>query len=190
MSDFTRILSQIELGDPSAAEQLLPLVYAELRRLAQDRMANERADHTLQGTALVHEAYIRLVDTEKVKHWDSRGHFFGAAAEAMRRILIESARRKKCVKRGENLDRQSDDNLDFAASDDCDPDLLLDIDAGVSRLAEEDAEAAKLVKLRLFGGLSVTEAGEMLGMSRTEAYRTWDFVRSWFAVNSPIGSDL
>ena len=190
MSDVTRILSQIESGDPKAAEQLLPLVYEELRRLAKDRMANERADHTLQGTALVHEAYIRLVDTEKVKHWDSRGHFFGAAAEAMRRILIESARSKKCVKRGENLDRQSIDNLDIAAANECDPDLLLDIDAGLTRLADEDAEAAELVKLRLFGGFSVTEAGEMLGMSRTVAYRTWDFARSWFAVNNVSGAEL
>lgn len=190
MSDVTQILSQIESGDPSAAEKLLPLVYTELRRLAKDRMANERADHTLQGTALVHEAYIRLVDTEKVKHWDSRGHFFGAAAEAMRRILIESARSKKCVKRCENLDRLSVDNFDIAAANECDPDLLLDIDAGLSRLAQEDVEAAELVKLRLFGGFSVTEAGEMLGMSRTVAYRTWDFVRSWFAVNSVNGTDL
>lgn len=190
MSDVTRILSQIELGDPSAAEKLLPLVYTELRRLAKDRMANERADHTLQGTALVHEAYIRLVDTEKVKHWDSRGHFFGAAAEAMRRILIESARSKKCVKRGENLDRKSIENLDFAISNESDPDLLLDIDAGLTRLAEEDSEAAELVKLRLFGGLSVTDAGEMLGMSRTVAYRNWDFVRSWFAVNNVNETDL
>lgn len=190
MSDVTRILSQIESGDPSAADKLLPLVYAELRRLAKDRMANERSDHTLQATALVHEAYIRLVDTEKVKHWDSRGHFFGAAAESMRRILIESARSKKCAKRGENLDRQLIDNLEFAPAQKCDPDLLLDLDAALTRLAGEDFEAAELVKLRLFGGFSVTEAGEMLGMSRSVAYRNWDFVRSWFAVNNVIGAEL
>ncbi len=190
MSDVTQILSQIESGDPSAADKLLPLVYAELRRLARDRMANERADHTLQATALVHEAYLRLIGTEKEMHWESRAHFFGAAAESMRRILIESARSKKCLKRGENFDRQSVDNLEFAEANGCDPDLMLDIDAGVSRLAAEDAEAAELVKLRLFGGFSVTEAGEILGMSRTVAYRTWDFVRSWFAVNISHLKDL
>lgn len=153
-------------------------------------MANERADHTLQSTALVHEAYVRLVDTDEAKHWDSRGHFFAAAAEAMRRILIESARGKQSQKRRDDPHRLPAEGLDFAASTNCDPDLLLDIDASVTRLAEEDAEAAELVKLRLFAGLSVTEAGEMLGMSRSAAYRTWDFVRSWFAVNYANGADL
>ncbi|HUG66162.1 MAG TPA: ECF-type sigma factor [Pirellulaceae bacterium] len=190
MSDVTHILSQIESGDPQASAELLPIVYEELRRLAKARMANERADHTLQSTALVHEAYVRLVDTDEAKHWDSRGHFFAAAAEAMRRILIESARGKHSQKRGDHLHRISAEGLDFAASTNCDPDLLLDIDAGVNRLAEEDAEAAELVKLRLFAGLTVTEAGEMLGMSRTSAYRTWEFVRSWFAVNYAGGADL
>jgi RNA polymerase sigma factor (TIGR02999 family) len=169
---------------------LLPIVYKELRRLAQTRMALERADHTLQSTALVHEAYLRLVGTDGVQHWDSRGHFFAAAAEAMRRILIESARSKRSQKRGQNHHGVSAEQLDFAASTNCDPDLLLDINAGVDRLAEEDAEAAELVKLRLFAGLSVTEAGEMLGMSRSAVYRTWDFVRSWFAVNYAGGADL
>ncbi len=190
MSDVTRILSEIESGDPSAAEKLLPLVYEELRKLARARMASERADHTLQATALVHEAYLRLVDVERVMHWKSRSQFFSAAAEAMRRILIESARSKHSLKRGENFNLVATAGLDFAAGSNCDPDLLLDIDAGVTRLAEEDAEAAELVKLRLFAGLSVTEAGEMLGMSRTSAYRTWDFVRSWFAVNYADGASL
>lgn len=153
-------------------------------------MTNERADHTLAGTALVHEAYVRLVDADKTRHWDSRGHFFAAAAEAMRRILIESARSKHSQKRGECPIRLSAERLDFSASTNCDPDLLLDIDASVTRLAEEDAEAAELVKLRLFAGLSVTEAGEMMGMSRSAAYRTWDFVRSWFLVNYAGGADL
>ena len=136
----------------------------------------------------MHEAYVRLVDTNEAKHWNSRGDFFAAAAEAMRRILIESARGKHSQKRGDHRHRLSAEGLDFAASTNCDPDLLLDIDAGVNRLAEEDAEAAELVKLRLFAGLSVTEAGEMLGMSRTSAYRTWDFVRSWFAVHYAGGA--
>lgn len=188
MTEVTRILAQIELGNPSAAEELLPLVYDELRRLASDRMAKERSDHTLQSTALVHEAYLRLVDGQNVKHWYSRGHFFSAAAEAMRRILIESARKKKAIKRGKHSARHSIETMDLEASQICDPDLLLDIDAGLSGLAKEDPEAAELVKLRIFGGLSVTEAGEMLGMSRTTAYRTWDFARAWFAVIKIDGS--
>ncbi len=183
MSEVTRILAQIESGDPSAAEELLPLVYDELRRLASDRMAKERSDHTLQGTALVHEAYLRLVDGPNGKHWDSRGHFFSAAAEAMRRILIESARKRKAIKRGRHSERHSIENLDVEATENCDPDLMLDVDAGLSALANEDLEAAELVKLRIFGGLSVAEAGEVLGLSRTTAYRTWDFARAWFTVN-------
>lgn len=183
MSDVTLILSKIEAGDAKASDELLPLVYDELRKLAAARMASERPDHTLQATALVHEAYVRLVDAEQAQHWDSRGHFFSAAAEAMRRILIESARRKQSLKRGGDCQRLDMEHLDVAATSASDPNLLLDIDAGLSQLAEEEPDAAELLKLRLFAGLSVTEAGEMLGMSRTIAYENWRFVRSWFAVH-------
>ena len=181
MTDVTQILSAIEQGDPSAADKLLPLVYDQLRELAAARMFNERADHTLQATALVHEAYLRLVDVEKAAHWDSRGHFFSAAAEAMRRILVESARAKKSQKRGG--DRLRIEWQDFVDCDADTPGMLLDLDEGLSRLAEEDAPSAELVKLRLFAGLSVTEAGEALGMSRTTAYENWEFARSWFAMH-------
>ena len=183
MSDVTQILSQIESGDPAAAGRLLPLVYDELKRLAAAKMISERPDHTLQATALVHEAYMRLVDVQQIQRWESRGHFFSAAAEAMRRILIESARRKGSRKRGGDCPRLPAEHLDAAATIANDPDLLLDIDAGLTRLAEEDPEAAEFVKLRLFAGLSVTEAGEMLGMSRKLAYQNWKYVRSWFAAH-------
>jgi RNA polymerase sigma factor (TIGR02999 family) len=183
MANVTQILGQIQRGDPAAAERLLPMVYDELKGLATVKMFAERPDHTLQATALVHEAYVRLVDAQRVQRWDSRGHFFSAAAEAMRRILVESARRRNSRKRGGNCRRVGVEDLDFAATMDRDPDLLLDIDAGLARLAEEDPEVAQLVKLRLFAGLSVSEAGEMLGMSRSAAYRNWDYIRSWFAVH-------
>ena len=183
MPDVTQILEQIERGDPAAAERLLPLVYEELRKLAATRMLDERPDHTLQATALVHEAYLRLVGAQQVQRWDSRGHFFSAAAEAMRRILIESARRTHSGKRSNRKQRLAIEDLDVAATTAGDPDLLLDIDAGLSRLAEEDSEAAELLKLRLFAGLSVGQAGALLGMSRSAAYRNWDYIRSWFAVH-------
>lgn len=181
MSDVTQILQQIERGDPEASERLLPLVYEELKKLATAKMLGERPDHTLQATALVHEAYLRLVDAQQVQRWDSRGHFFSAAAEAMRRILIDSARRKNCLKRGGEPQRVSADAADLVATPATNPDLLLDIDSAITRLAEQDPEAAELVKLRLFAGLSVTEAGQMLGMSRTLAYQNWKYVRAWFA---------
>lgn len=179
MNDVTQILAAIEQGDGDAAEQLLPLVYKELRKLAAARMARESADHTLQATALVHEAYIRLVGTPPDQAWQGRGHFFAAAAEAMRRILVESARAKKSRKRGRDWRRI--ELQDFVDSDPDTPGILLDLDEGLSRLAEEDAESAELVKLRLFAGLSVTEAGAALGMCRTTAYENWKFARSWFA---------
>lgn len=182
MADVTQILVQIQRGDPAAAERLLPLVYDELKKLAATKMIGERPDHTLQATALVHEAYLRLVDAQQVQRWDSRGHFFSAAAEAMRRILVESARRKNSGKRGGEQQRVEMEGLDVAATTAGDPDLLLDIDAGLSQLAEKDPEVAELLKLRLFAGLSLSEAGEMLGMSRSAAYRNWDYIRSWFAV--------
>lgn len=179
MSEVTQLLQQIDRQDPAATERLFPLVYEELKRLAARRMSDERANHTLQSTALVHEAYVRLMDAQQVHRWESRGHFFAAAAEAMRRILIESARRKKALKRGGDRQRVT---YEFTAAA-SDPDLILDIDAGLVRLAEEDPEMAEMLKLRLFGGLSVTDAGEMLSMSRSVAYRNWDYIRSWFAVN-------
>jgi len=183
MSEVTQILGELDAGDSEAAERLLPLVYEELKRLAVARMVCERPDHTLQATALVHEVYVRLVDVRQVQRWESRGHFFSAAAEAMRRILIESARRRCSHKRGGQRQRVAAERIDAAAAMPIDPDLLLDIDAGLARLADEDADAAELVKLRLFAGLSVTEAGKILGMSRTSAYQNWQYIRSWFAVH-------
>jgi RNA polymerase sigma factor (TIGR02999 family) len=183
MQDVTHILSQIESGDPLAANKLLPLVYDELRKLAKSRMANERSDHTLQSTALVHEAYVRLVDVEKVQHWDSRGHFFAAAAEAMRRILIESAVRKRSQKRGGDLERIELAD-DLAATCNEQGAELIDFNELLDQLALEDAVAAQLVKLRLFAGLSVEEAGQAMGMSRTVAYENWKFARAWFTCSA------
>jgi RNA polymerase sigma factor (TIGR02999 family) len=179
VEEVTRILEAIDQGDSQAAEELLPLIYDELRKLAEVRMASERSDHTLQATALVHEVYVRLVDVQQAQHWDNRGHFFGAAAEAMRRILVESARAKQSLKRGG--DRQRILLQEFIDSDSDLLDIVLDLDEGLDRLAEEDAESAELVKLRLFAGFSVTEAGRALGMSRTIAYDNWEYARSWFA---------
>src|SRR5207248_8944595 len=141
MSEVTRILSAVEQGDPSAAEQLLPLVYDELRQLAAQKLAQEKPGQTLQATALVHEAYLRLVDVDEAQHWNGRGHFFAAAAEAMRRILVESARRRKQLKRGGGVQRETLDGLDIAAPTDA-PDDLLELDAALERLASEDAESA------------------------------------------------
>src|SRR6188474_2144977 len=148
MSEVTRILCAIEQGDPAAAEQLLPLVYEGLRKLAGQKLAQEKPGQTLQATALVHEAYLRLVDTEKAQHWNSRGHFFAAAAEAMRRILVDNARRKQSKKRGGD---------EFAATSDQIDDVL-DIDAALVELAGADPQAAELVKLRYFAGLSIPQA--------------------------------
>jgi RNA polymerase sigma factor (TIGR02999 family) len=185
MSDVTCILSRIESGDQLAAEELLPLVYGELRKRAQSMMARERSDHTLQATALVHDAYIRLVDAAQVQHWNSRGHFYSAAAEAMRRILIESAVRKKSVKRGG--DRQRIElGEDLAATMAGSNEELIDFNELLDRLSVEDSNAAELVKLRLFAGLSIEEAGNMLGMSRSVAYENWKFARAWFACQEPV----
>jgi RNA polymerase sigma factor (TIGR02999 family) len=178
MSDeVTRILSAIEQGDPHAAEQLLPLVYDELRKLATERMAQEKPGQTLQATALVHEAYLRLVDVDKVQRWNSRGHFFAAAAEAMRRILVENARRKRGVKHGGGLQRV---DLDEAVS--CAPepaDDLLALNEALDQLAREDPAKAELVKLRYFAGLSVQEAADVLGISRATADRYWAYAKVW-----------
>lgn len=177
MSDVTRILSQIESGDPSAAEQLLPLVYDELRKLAAARLAHEKPGQTLQATALVHDAYIRLVDTEQSRHWNSRGHFFAAAAEAMRRILIESARRRRQAKRGGDLVRIDLDAADAVSR--ITPDQLLLLDESLEVLESQDADAARIFKLCYFTGCAVEEAAELLGMSRATAYRHWTFARAW-----------
>jgi RNA polymerase sigma factor (TIGR02999 family) len=175
MSDVTQILSQVESGDTSAADQLLPLVYDELRRLAAAKLAQENPGQTLQATALVHEAYIRLVSLDTEQHWDSRGHFFVAAAEAMRRILVENARRKGSAKRGGNLKRVDLDeacSLEMASPDDC-----LALDDALENLAREDPMKAELVKLRYFAGLSHHEATEALGLSRATADRYWAYAK-------------
>jgi len=176
MTDVTHILSAIEQGDPKAAEQLLPLVYDELRKLAATRMAAEAPGQTLQATALVHEAYLRLIGPEDAR-WDSRAHFFAAAAQAMRCVLIESARSRGRVKRGGRRVRV--ELLDVADSLAEDPDLLLSLDELLSRLAVEDATAARLANLHLFGGLSVQDAGQAMGLSRPVAYRNWKYARAW-----------
>ncbi len=177
MSDVTRILSQIESGDPSAAEQLLPLVYEELRKLAAVRLAQEKPGQTLQATALVHDAYIRLVDVENAQHWDSRGHFFAAAAEAMRRIIVEGARRRQRLKRGGDLTRLDTGELDFVSE--VPDERLVDIDESLERLVREDPSAAALVKLRFYAGMSISEAADVLGISRTNAYEQWACARAW-----------
>jgi RNA polymerase sigma factor (TIGR02999 family) len=177
MTDVTRILSAIEQGDPQAAEQLLPLVYDELRKLAAQKMAQEKPGQTLQATALVHEAYIRLVDVEKARQWDSRGHFFAAAAEAMRRLLVDNARRKESAKRGGGLQRHGLDEAKVVVPDD--PDGLLALDEALAQLAEVDSVAAELVKLRFFAGLTTDQAAEALGMSSRSAYYAWTYARSW-----------
>src|SRR5262245_54789976 len=174
MSEVTHILSAIEQGDAHAAEQLLPLVYQELRQLAAQKMAQEATGHTLQATALVHEAYLRLVDVEQAQHWSGRGHFFAAAAEAMRRILVEKARRKQAAKRGGRGRRVS---LDAADAGYLPQDDLLAIDEALTRLAAEDQQAARLVQLRFFAGLSAEEAAEVVGISRSTAYEHWSYAR-------------
>jgi len=176
MHDLTHILSEIESGDPSAAEKLLPLVYDELRKLAAARMAGERLGHTLQATALVHEAYVRLVDGERVRHWNSRGHFFAAAAESMRRILVEHARAKQRHKRGGEVNR-TDAMEDLAAKAD-DVELVLAIDDALLLLAAEDERLATLVKLRCFAGFTLVEAAEALGIARSTAIEDWAYAKS------------
>jgi len=177
MADVTHILSAIEQGDPSAAEQLLPLVYDELRKLAAQKMAQEAPGQTLQATALVHEAYIRLVDVEKAQHWDSRGHFFAAAAEAMRRILVEQARSKGRQKRSGDRHRFDIDTIDVAVH--ATPDQLLAVDEALDKLQREDPAVFDLVRLRYFAGLNVDQAATALGVSVATAYRHWNYARAW-----------
>jgi RNA polymerase sigma factor (TIGR02999 family) len=177
MSDVTQILIAIEHGDPSAAEQLLPLVYDELRKLAAARLAHEKPGQTLEATALVHEAYLRLVDVQQAQHWNSRGHFFAAAAEAMRRILVEQARRKQRLKRGGECERRDFDDLEIAVQGPCDD--LLALDEALTGLAQKHPEKAELVKLRYFAGLTVNEAAAVLGISTSTADRHWTYARAW-----------
>ncbi len=177
MKDVTRILGAIEAGDPSAAEQLLPLLYDELRQLAAQLIAKEKAGQTLQATALVHEAYLRLVDGDQVRHWKSRGHFFGAAAEAMRRILVDNARRKGSKKRGGDRIRLDLDQTAAATSER--PEEVLDVDAALVGLAEADPQAAELVKLRYFAGLTIPEAAAALGIAPRSADFLWAYARAW-----------
>jgi RNA polymerase sigma factor (TIGR02999 family) len=175
--EVTRILSAIKQGDPQAAERLLPLVYDELRQLAAHKFSQEKPGQTLQATALVHEAYLRLVIGDEAKHWDSRRHFFAAAAEAMRRILIDRARDKRRFKRGGGWKRLHLDEIDPAVEQS--PDDLLALNEALSQLAREDPVCAELVKLRLFTGLTLGEAADTLGIARRTADRYWAFARSW-----------
>jgi RNA polymerase sigma factor (TIGR02999 family) len=179
MSDVTRILSAVEQGDPHAARELLPLVYEELRRLAAIRMAQESPDHTLQATALVHEAYLRLVEVGDVQHWNSRGHFFGAAAEAMRRILVEQARRKQSLKAGGQVERQ-DPGFSEIASPAGGSDIdLLDLNAALEAFERDHPQKAEIVKLRYFAGLSLEETAAAAGVSVATAKRHWAYARTW-----------
>jgi RNA polymerase sigma factor (TIGR02999 family) len=177
MSEVTRILNALDQGDPHAADQLLPLVYDELRRLAAQKMAHEAPGQTLQATALVHEAYLRLVDTDQAQHWNSRGHFFAAAAEAMRRILVERARHRQRQRHGggrKRIDLDQACPLVQPPADD-----LLALDEALTRLAARDRVRAELVKLRFFAGLTMPEAAQALGISLATAERYWTFARTW-----------
>jgi RNA polymerase sigma factor (TIGR02999 family) len=177
MTDVTRILLDIEQGDPKAAEQLLPLVYEELRKLAAQKLAQEKPGQTLQATALVHEAYVRLVGGDQLRDWDGRGHFFAAAAEAMRRILINRARDKRRQKRGGGLQRVDLDRL--LVADQASDEELVAIDDALQELARRNAPCAELVKLRFFTGLTLDEAAAAMGIARRTANRYWAFARAW-----------
>jgi RNA polymerase sigma factor (TIGR02999 family) len=177
MSNVTQILSKIEQGDPSAADQLLPLVYDELRKLAAAKLAHEKPGQTLQATALVHDAYIRLVDVEKAHHWESRGHFFAAAAEAMRRILVENARCHASLKRGGEAKRLEFDERTLVCEEQTFD--LLALDEALGKLEVHDPQAGQLVKLRFFAGLGHQQAAEAMGLGRRAADRVWSLARAW-----------
>ena len=179
MHEVTRILSAVQNGDPAAARQLLPLVYEELRKLAAQRLTQEKLGQTLQATALVHEAYLRLVDAEQAQRWDGRGHFFAAAAEAMRRILIDNARRKGRPKHGGHLKRVNLDEAAAVTEPTAPTDDLLALDEALSRFASEEPAKAELVKLRFFAGLTIPQSAEVLGISEATAERYWTFARAW-----------
>src|SRR5262245_34515058 len=185
MSDVTQILNAIESGDARAVDKLLPLIYDELRRLAASQMACERPGHTLNATALVHEAYLRLIGDQP---FANRRHFFAAAAEAMRRILIESARRKRSAKHGGGRQHVEINEADWITS--TTPDQLLAVDEALAKLAAEDAQAAEIMKLRYYAGLSVEEAADVLGQSRATAYRNWTFARAWLRDAVLAGQNL
>jgi len=185
MSDVTRFLSQIEQGDPQAAEKLLPLVYHELRKLAATKLAQEKPGQTLQATALVHDAYIRLVDVPTAQRFESRRHFFAAAAEAMRRILVEQARRKCREKHGGRMERVDLDESQWITS--TTPEQMLAVDEAIAKLADEDPTAAEIVKLRYFAAVSLDEAAEMLGIHRATAFRHWAYARAW--IRAEVQSD-
>jgi RNA polymerase sigma factor (TIGR02999 family) len=177
MNEVTRVLSALEQGASADAAELLPLVYDELRRLAAQKLAQERPGQTLDATALVHEAYLRLVDTQKVQQWNSRGHFFGAAAEAMRRILVEHARHKRSLKAGGNRRRQNVAEMELAITG---PDIdLLALNEALDNLEKRDPRAAALVKLRFFAGLTIEEAAQALGVSPSTAENDWTYARCW-----------
>jgi len=182
VNDFTRILSAIEQGDPAAAEQLLPLLYDELRKLATQKLAQEKPGQTLQATALVHEAYIRLAasgdaSNPREQHWDSRGHFFAAAAEAMRRILVDQARQKRSQRRGGNRNRRALEQLEIAVPE---PSLdVLALNEALERFTKIDPRKADLVRLRYFAGLTIPQAADVLGISPTTADRYWSYARAW-----------
>lgn len=178
MTELTRILTDINNGDPTAASELLPLVYRELRMLAERKIAFEKPGQTLQATALVHEAYVRLLGDQVDREWDNRGHFFAAAAEAMRRILIENARRKQSLKRGGGFVQHELHDADAVISTG-DPESLLDLDEALTKFAEEDPQAAKLVELRYFAGLTIDQAAKALGTSPRTAKRNWTYARAW-----------
>jgi RNA polymerase sigma factor (TIGR02999 family) len=177
MSEVTRILTAIEQGDPHAAEQLLPLVYTELRQLAAQKLAQEKPGQTLDATALVHEAYLRLVNMDKARPWKGRSHFFAAAAEAMRHILVDQARRKRSRKHGGDRVRVALDEASLATAEDSDE--VLAVDEALVKLAAVDAQAAELVKLRYFAGLSIPEAAKALDLSARSADRLWAYARAW-----------
>jgi RNA polymerase sigma factor (TIGR02999 family) len=188
MNDATRILSQIEQGDPSAAELLLPLVYDELRRLAAQKLSHEKSGQTLQATALVHEAYLRLVDDDKAQRWNSRGHFFGAAAEAMRRILVEQARRKGSWKAGGRMNRieltGAEAEVRVSHLD------MLALDEALEKLEAKDPRAAQIVKLRFFAGLTGGQAAQAVGVSVATAENDWAYAKSWLRIQLYEDTDL
>jgi RNA polymerase sigma factor (TIGR02999 family) len=182
MSEVTRILTAIDQGDPDASEKLLPLVYNELRQLAAERIAHEKPGQTLEATALVHEAYLRLVDTDTIQRWNSRGHFFSAAAEAMRRILIEKARHKRSLKAGG--DRKRLELSDIQEPDDASQVDLLALNEALEKLERQDPRRAQVVKLRFFAGLTIEEAGLALGISTSTAYSDWRYARCWLRLET------